>query len=122
LLSTKAKPRKPITIEKKLSEHVLLSGPGVIKLKDGKVIFGTWQDGQTVGLVKIMYPSGNLYTGEVKNYVRHGKGLFCYKKGYKYDGDFAYGKFSGFGVITNDYGEVVSKGVWRNGKLVQSII
>lgn len=120
--SAKPKPRKRITIEKKLSDHAPLSGPGVIKLKDGKVIFGTWKDGQTIGLVKIMYPSGNLYIGEVKNYVRYGKGLFCYKNGYKYDGDFANGKFSGFGVMTNEYGEVVSKGVWGNGTLVQSII
>jgi hypothetical protein len=114
--------RKRITIEKKLSEHAPLNGGGVIKLKDGKVVFGTWKNGQAIGLVKIMYPSGNLYIGEAKNYVRHGKGLFCYKNGYKYDGDFVNGKFEGYGVMTNDYGEIVSKGVWGNGTLVQSII
>ena len=37
--------RKRLTIEKKLSEHAPLNGPGVIKLKDGKVVFGTWKDG-----------------------------------------------------------------------------
>lgn len=78
--------RKRITIEKKLSEHAPLNGPGVIKLKDGKVVFGTWKDGQPIGQVKIMYPSGNIYIGEVKNYIRDGKGLFCYNNGYKYDG------------------------------------
>jgi hypothetical protein len=42
---TKPKLRKRITIEKKLSDNATLSGPGVIKLKDGKVIFGTWKEG-----------------------------------------------------------------------------
>jgi hypothetical protein len=114
--------RKRITIEKKLSEYDPLNGPGVIKLKDGKVVFGTWRDGEPVGSVKIVYPSGNIYIGEVKHYIRCGKGIFCYKNGLKYDGEFLSGKFSGFGLITNTFGEVVSKGVWSNGVLIQSII
>ena len=44
--------RKRITIEKKLSEHAPLNGPGVIKLKDGKVVFESSALGRTA------HPSG----------------------------------------------------------------
>jgi hypothetical protein len=68
--------RKKLTIQKKQSDHDPLQGKGVIKLKDGQVIFGTWLNGDLQGDAKIVYPNGDIYCGDIKNNVKHGKGTY----------------------------------------------
>jgi|688.fasta_scaffold302197_2 hypothetical protein len=41
--------RKKLTIQKKQSNDDPLQGKGVIKLKDGQVVFGTWLNGNLQG-------------------------------------------------------------------------
>jgi hypothetical protein len=69
-----------------------------------------------------MYPSGHIYIGEVVNNVRHGKGLFIFKNGHRYEGNFVKGTFEGYGVLMDIFKEVISRGIWSRGKLVQSIL
>jgi hypothetical protein len=68
-------------------------------LKDGRVIFGTWRCGLLIGIVKIIYPYGNTYVGDVINYIRHGHGEFNFTNGDKYIGAFVNGKVEGFGKM-----------------------
>lgn len=44
-------------------------------MKSGEVIFGTWQEGAIIGDVNIIYPSGGVYQGAVKEGAKHGKGI-----------------------------------------------
>jgi hypothetical protein len=96
--------RKKLTIQKKLSADDPLQGQGVIKLKDGEAIFGTWRDGELVGEAKIVYPNGSSYVGEMKLNLRHGRGVHVFSSGLKYEGDFKKGNIEGFGVLYNQYG------------------
>lgn len=90
--------RKKISIEKKRSSAYPLNGDGFTKLDDGQVIFGTWKDGNLHGNAKIMYPTADIYIGEVKEYKRHGKGALILKSGEKYVGNFCNGKCEGYGT------------------------
>ena len=71
--------------------------------------------------MKIVYPSGNIYIGGVKNYLRHGYGVFLYKNGNKFQGYFKGGRIDGVGEFTDPNGELISKGFWRNGYLFKNI-
>lgn len=62
------------------------------------MIFGIWKNGNFHGNAKIMYPSADIYIGEVKDYDRHGKGTLILKNGEKYVGNFINGKCEGFGI------------------------
>lgn len=80
-LSLKENKRKKLTIQKKLSDAYPLDGDGFTKLEDGKVVFGSWKNGELIGNAKIFYPSAHIYVGEVKDYQRHGKGIMRAKNG-----------------------------------------
>jgi hypothetical protein len=54
-----------------------------------------------------------MYKGEWKNNKRHGKGLFEWADGVKYDGDYRDDKRHGEGVYTWPSGEKYT-GEWRN--------
>ena len=45
-----------------------------------------------------MYPSADVYIGEVKDYDRHGAGILTLKNGEKYVGSFKDGKCEGYGT------------------------
>ena len=60
--------RKIVSIQKKRSSAYPLDGYGFTKLHDGKVVFGIWNNGTLTGNAKIMYPSADVYIGEVKDY------------------------------------------------------
>jgi hypothetical protein len=70
--------------------------------------------------VKIVYPSGNIYIGSVKYYLKHGYGVYLFKSGNKFEGYFKGGRIDGIGELTDMNGEVLSKGLWKNGYLIQS--
>lgn len=67
-------------------------------MADGKVVFGKWKNGIFVGNARIIYPSENIYIGEVKEYTRHGRGLLIFKTGERYFGNFINGKYDGYGI------------------------
>lgn len=90
--------RKKISIQKKRSSAYPLDGDGFTKLPDGRVVFGIWKNGKLTGNAKIMYPSADVYIGEVKDYDRHGAGILTLKNGEKYVGSFKDGKCEGYGT------------------------
>jgi len=45
----------------------------------------------------------------------HGKGVFTYSDGKKYDGDFVEDKREGYGTLTSGGGKTY-KGQWKKGK------
>ena len=45
-----------------------------------------------------------LYEGETKNGKRHGKGVFTFKNGDRYDGDFVDDIMTGRGIVTTKDG------------------
>lgn len=71
-------------------------------------MFGKWKDGKLVGTARIIYPSENIYIGEVKDYIRHGQGLLIFKNGERYVGMFKSGKYDGFGTKYNSQFEKIS--------------
>ena len=58
---------------------------------------------------------GNNYTGEYRDGIRHGQGVFIYSNGDKYDGEWQNGMRSGRGVfIFKNSDKYV--GEWKNDK------
>lgn len=56
------------------------------------------------------------YTGEKYIGKRHGKGVFHYKEGYKYEGGWQNDEMSGYGVLVGANGRVLYAGEWQKGK------
>ncbi len=84
-------------------------------VKDGQPVNGTvkYADGISGKLTKeadspvgaIVYSNGNIYEGELKGILRHGKGTITYKNtGEVYTGDFVEDQFSGYAVCTSPDG------------------
>lgn len=86
-----------MTIQKKNSTGNPLNGKGIVKLETGEVVFGTWYEGAIIGDVNIIYPSGGVYQGAVKEGAKHGKGTYVLKDGSSYMGEFIAGKYDGVG-------------------------
>ncbi len=105
-----------------------MDGPGKYYLKNDKVLVeGNWEDGELKN-GKIFYPNGDIYEGEMKDSLYHGKGKFkSFNDNNIYEGDFVNGEKTGSGkIIFNDEtvfegnfnkGEIKGKGkmTWKNG-------
>lgn len=66
--------RRPHIREVSIKRLNQFSGQGCLMLPTNKKYEGEWIDGSMVGQAKIFYPNGDVYTGEVYGYQRHGKG------------------------------------------------
>ena len=61
-----------------------------------------------------IYESGNYYEGDIKNWMRHGKGIFYYYKlGDIYIGDWRYNNQNGYGIEYFSNGNKY-EGEWKN--------
>ena len=49
------------------------------------------------GTDRIQYPGGDVYVGELKNLLLHGKGMYTFNNGSKFCGHFWKGKMHGIG-------------------------
>ena len=86
------------------------------------MVFAKWENGTVEGTAKVLYKSGNMYVGSVKDYRRCGSGTYVFKRNsYKYEGEFSDGLFEGKGVLTDDEGSIIKKGIWRKGSLIQPL-
>lgn len=95
-------------------------GEDILKL-DGNWIHNSFE---TKG--SIIYKSGNKYIGQIKNFKRHGEGLFyfssnsCAELNF-YHGEWVNDQMHGPGIIlTKDGREVL--GVWNSNKLICTVI
>jgi len=81
------------------------NGEGEYVFQDGKIFNGQFKDGSFINGT-ISYVSGDVYTGEVKNGLHHGKGLFSWKNGATYYGEWKENLKSGNGTYTYENGAV----------------
>ena len=61
-----------------------------------------------------VYTNGNMYTGQKKDDLRHGKGKYLYSDGSYYYGDWFKGKMQGEGKLYDTDGNLEYEGSWKN--------
>ena len=104
-----------------------MEGYGIYYISARNVVTeGVWNNGNIV-FGRIFFPNGDIYEGEMKNSLPHGRGKLMYKNGESYKGDFKKGEISGRGTFlfedkTEYSGEIVNgnfngkgKMKWENG-------
>ena len=116
----------------------LAHGQGVLVKQDGTIITGRWlkgeyQDDKLTSKGKVGCLSGNcnngegsfVYQGGVIKYVGsfvnnfpEGDGICYFGNNKSYKGEWAKGKFDGYGVFTKENGDIL-KGWWKMGTLVK---
>ncbi len=108
-------------------------GNGTLYKADGKAKAGQWQDGEYLGEAAqpptrigcisgdcqngkgiYVFKNGAQYEGDFVNKLPHGRGKAQYPNGERYDGDMAGGSFNGYGTLYLQDGGKVS-GYWREG-------
>ena len=130
---------KNITLEVKQGEIAVIVGPngagkstamkallGMLKLTDGTEYEGNFVRGYAEGDVEIRFPSGSLYSGQIKTRlacdmnemncskksVYQGQGIFTNAKGDQYEGLFLDGQRHGSGILVLDSG-IRLEGEWK---------
>ena len=66
------------------------------------------------------WKSGEEYYGEYVNGLIEGNGIYKYLNGKIYDGQFSQGRPSGNGKVIFEKGNIQYKVIFQNGKLIQS--
>ncbi len=69
---------------------------GVKRRYYGDLVKGKWE-----GTGQVSLEDGEFYSGEFKNDLPHGKGIYIWPNGYVYDGEWENGKKNGMGVFFN---------------------
>lgn len=65
------------------------NGSGTFYSPPGELFEGNFRDGKIAdGRVKIYYPCGNYYEGDLRGGLRNGKGVIYYSNGDQYDGEW----------------------------------
>ena len=126
-------------------DKFLPHGLGVCKYKDGQIYKGKWKKGKREGIGKLTWTNGDIYigqwkkdkpngkgkfyfkqgfqdkkksdtyTGQVKNWLRHGKGIYIWvKQGMKYSGNWKNDKRHGYGEYKE--GDSIYIGNWKDDK------
>lgn len=60
------------------------------------------------------------YSGEWKNGVKEGTGIYIYPDGKKFEGEWKNNNISGHGILYSPAGEKISEGEWENGQLINT--
>ncbi len=134
---------KDLTIEGDINENQQLNGRSKFQFTDGTIIEGNFTNGiledknakvliPNYGIIKgesidgiiakgeIQFQkAGTLYTGGIKKYQAHGKGVLVYNQEHnykKYIGEFANNNFHGLGIIEtkNNAQQIIA--TFENGK------
>ena len=88
------------------------NGKSSLRWNFGLTLDAEYKDGERVR--GVMRYNGESYEGEFYLDEFHGKGIYRYKNGEVYEGDWAAGKRSGFGKLTGPDGKVKYQGEWSN--------
>lgn len=97
-----------------------INGWGQVKVNN-IVTDATFKDGKIEGVAYITYPNGSYYHGEYKNNRRSGTGYYKWSTGNVYIGEWKDGIQHGYGYTMNSNGDVVSAGIYEEGKLVTDL-
>ena len=92
----------------RLKDHIIKNNTNNIK-----VIHEPKETSKKKKIKKCIFENGE-YTGEMRDGLPHGKGVFKYKNGNEYDGEFIKGLKDGHGCCKNNEGEY--DGFWKEDK------
>jgi len=95
------------------------NGVGVAILDTGSRYEGEWVDNHREGKGKFFWPDGQRYEGEYKNDRRNGKGTYFWLNGEKYIGEWKNDQRNGSGIFYTKNNKIITKGIWKNDKLVK---
>lgn len=95
------------------------NGLGVAILNTGSRYEGEWKANQRHGEGTFYWPDGEYYVGSYLNDKRNGLGTYYWPNGEKYVGQWKDDKRNGKGVFYGKDGDAITKGIWKNDKLVE---
>ncbi len=99
---------------KENSKNTISERKNVTKiLANGKYIGTINKEGKFDGKGIFYFKNGDIYEGDYKNGFREGYGTYKYANGEKFEGDFIKGKADGFGIVYYKNGYYY-KGNWKN--------
>ena len=99
---------------KENSKNTISERKNVTKiLANGKYIGTINKEGKFDGKGIFYFKNGDIYEGDYKNGFREGYGTYKYANGEKFEGDFIKGKAEGFGIVYYKNGYYY-KGNWKN--------
>ena len=76
-----------------------MEGYGIYLIKEkNTVVEGIWEKGNNI-YGRIFIPNGDMYEGEIKNSLPHGKGYIYFSNKEIYKGDFVNGEMTGIGTF-----------------------
>ncbi len=96
------------------------NGLGIALLDTGSRYEGEWKDNQREGEGTFYWADGEYYIGSYSNDRRNGEGSYYWPNGEKYTGQWKDDKRNGQGVFYGADGKVVTSGLWKNDKLVET--
>lgn len=88
------------------------NGKASLRWNFGLALDAEYKDGERAR--GVMRYNGESYDGEFYLDVFHGKGIYRYKNGEVYEGDWAAGKRSGTGKLSGPDGKLKYQGEWSN--------
>jgi len=75
---------------------------------------GSFMHGMPALSGTLIYAAGGSYDGELREYRRHGWGVFQEAAGYRYEGDWLDDERSGYGREVRENGDVYEGQFWRD--------
>lgn len=97
------------------------NGYGVAILDTGSRYQGDWIDNQRHGEGTFYWPDGEYYIGSYANDQRNGMGSYYWPNGEKYTGQWKNDKRNGEGAFYDSEGIVITRGLWKEDKLVEEV-
>jgi len=95
------------------------NGYGVAILDTGSRYEGEWLNNVRHGEGSFYWVDGEYYVGQYENDRRNGKGSYFWPNGEKYVGGWKNDQRDGEGIFYNKDGKIVTKGIWKNDKLIK---
>ncbi|MBM1107134.1 hypothetical protein JQC67_13355 [Aurantibacter crassamenti] len=97
----------------------MANGTGVAILNTGSRYEGSWKNNERHGEGTFYWADGEYYVGSYSNDLRNGIGTYYWPNKEKYVGEWKDDKRNGKGTFYGKDGEVFTKGLWKNDKLVE---
>jgi len=97
----------------------IMSGEGMMTFSNGDIFIGTFKK-NIMNHGKYIWNHGSVYIGSFQDSKAIGRGVYTFPNGNVYTGKFIDDMFNGFGVLTDQYGNIIYKGFWReNNPLIR---
>jgi len=95
------------------------NGYGVAILDTGSRYEGEWLNNVRHGEGSFYWVDGEYYVGQYENDRRNGTGSYFWPNGENYVGGWKNDQRDGEGIFYNKDGKIVTKGIWKNDKLIK---